>query len=195
MAMTKRSFIPALILTAAAALPACAATGRTAITTEQIATALNNSGMRITAGQVVLLADVVASTSAPELRVESMERQGDGRMEVRLDCASTQQCLPFFVAINLGKLGKDDAVTQPFVAPPNSPVRGVVPARPNPSAYVVHAGSPAVLMLEGDHVHIRVSVICLENGVAGQTIQVVSKDHQKTYAAQVADGTVLKGGL
>jgi hypothetical protein len=190
--MTKRSLIPALILTTAVALPAYAATCRTAITTEQIATALTNSGMQISAGQVVLLSDSVASTSAPELRVQSMERQGDGRMKVRMDCASTQQCLPFFVAISLGKLGKDDTVAQ---SPTNSPVRVALRVKPDPSAYVVHAGSPAVLMLEGDHVHIRVSVICLENGVAGQTIQVVSKDHQKTYAAQVADGTVLKGGL
>jgi hypothetical protein len=191
-AMKKRSLIPVLILTVTAVLPAFAATGRTAITTEQIATALNNSGMKISAQQVVLLADVVATTKAPELRVQSMERWGDRRMKARLDCASTQQCLPFFVAINLGK---DDAVPPPVIATTSRPMPVAPPAKPDPSAYVVRAGSPAVLLLEGDHIHIRISVICLENGVPGQTIRVISKDHRQNYTALVADGTVLKGGL
>jgi hypothetical protein len=191
-AMTNRILIPALIFSAAAALPGYAATGRTVITTKQIATALNNSGMKISADQVVLLADVVATTKAPELRVQSMERWGDRRMKARLDCASTQQCLPFFVAINLGK---DDAVPPPVIASPSQLTPVTPPVKPNPSAYVVRAGAPAVLLLEGDHIHIRISVVCLENGVPGQTIHVISKDHRQNYTALVADGTVLKGGL
>jgi hypothetical protein len=121
-----------------------------------------------------------------------MERWGDRRMKVRMDCASTQQCLPFFVAINLGK---DDAVPPPVVASPSRPAPVAPPAKPDPSAYVVRAGSPAVLLLEGDHIHIRISVVCLENGVPGQTIHVISKDHRQNYTALVADSAELKGGL
>jgi hypothetical protein len=190
--MTKRSSIPALILTAAAALPAFAAAGRNPITTDQIAAALNNSGMKISAEQVVLLSDVLAGSSAPELRVESMERWGDRRMKVRMDCASTQQCLPFFVAINLGK---DDAAQPPAMAMPIRPSPPTLPARPDPSSYVLRAGSPAVLLLEGDHIHIRIAVICLENGAPGQTIHVISKDHRQNYTARVGEDAALKGGL
>jgi flagella basal body P-ring formation protein FlgA len=60
---------------------------------------------------------------------------------------------------------------------------------------VVKAGSPATLLLDGDHVHIRLSVICLQNGITGQTIRATSKDHTVVYTAEVVDGGVLKGRL
>jgi hypothetical protein len=186
-AMMKHSIIPALVLTglsASTALPAAAAAGRNAITTEQVAAALGGAGMRISPQQVVLLSNVVATTSAPALRVESMERWGDDRMKVRMNCAS-QECLPFFVAVNLGK---DDLAAGPGQPPLST-------ARIDPSSYVVRSGSPAVLLLEGDHMHIRVSVICLENGAPGQIIRVATKDHRQTFTAQVATRDVLKGGL
>jgi len=188
--MIKSSMIPAIVLTAAAALPAAGA-GRNAITTEQIAAALGNTGMKISAGQVVLLADVVATTKAPELRVESMERWGERRMKVRLDCANREECLPFFVAINLGN---EDAVQPPF-ADMERAAPAVAGAKPDPSQFVVRSGSPATLLLEGDHMHIRIAVICLENGAPGQLIHVASRDHRQTYTARVGDATDLKGGL
>ncbi len=165
-------------------MPAAAAASRNAITTEQIAAAIGGAGMRISPQQVVLLSNVVATTSAPALRVESMERWGDDRVRVRMNCAG-QQCLPFFVAVNLGK--EDLAAGSDKLA--------ISPGRVDPSSYVVHSGSPAVLLLEGDHMHIRVSVICLENGVPGQIIRVTTKDHRQTFTAQVATNDVLKGGL
>jgi hypothetical protein len=180
----KRNLIPALVLSFATALPAATAAGRNAITAEQIAAALGGAGMHVTSGQVVLLSNVVSTTSAPALRVESMERWGDARMKVRMNCAS-QECMPFFVAVNLGK---DDLTAA-------SDRQAITGGRIDPSTYVVRSGSPAVLLLEGDHMHIRVSVICLENGAPGQMIRVATKDRRQTFTAQVATRDVLKGGL
>jgi hypothetical protein len=97
--MTKYKFIPALFLTAALTLPALAASGRVSITADQVAAAINGAGMKVSADQVMLLTDVVATNSAPSLKVESMERWGDHQMKFRLDCVKAEECLPFFVAV------------------------------------------------------------------------------------------------
>jgi len=186
--MKKERSISAMALCAAMALPAAAAPGRNAITAEQIAETLNAAGMKVSARQVTLLADVVASTSKPTLRVSSMERWGDHRVKVRLDCDSNTECLPFLVAVNWSD---NDAM-------PSGPMSGATggsPAKTGSGAFVVHAGSPAILLLDGDHVHIQLSVTCLENGASGQTVRVVSKDQRRTFSAQVFSETVLKGRL
>jgi hypothetical protein len=184
--MTNYKFISTIVLFAAMALPAAAATGHDSITKEQVATAMSGAGMRVSADQVTLLTDVVASTSTPALRVESMERWGTDRMRVRLDCAKREDCLPFYVAINWSEGG---------VAALAAPSAALAHAKADTASYVVRAGASVVLMLDGDHVHIRIPVVCLENGAAGQTIRVSSKDHRLTYTAQVVDGNVLKGSL
>jgi hypothetical protein len=179
--------ISAMALCAAMALPAVAAPGPNAITVELVADTLSAAGMKVSARQVTLLADVVASTSKPALRVESMERWGDHRMRVRLACDSNSDCLPFLVAVNWGD---DDATTAR-----SSSSAAVSPAKTSLDPIVVHAGSPAILLLDGDHVHIQLPVFCLESGAAGQTVRVVSKEQRKTFTAQVFSESVLKGRL
>jgi flagella basal body P-ring formation protein FlgA len=44
-------------------------------------------------------------------------------------------------------------------------------------------------------VHIRIAVVCLENGAPGQTIRVSSKDRRQTYTAKVIDEAVLRASL
>ena len=51
------------------------------------------------------------------------------------------------------------------------------------------------LLLEGNHVHIRLTVICLENGTKGQTIRVASKDRKLTYKAEVIEDSTVRGSL
>jgi Chaperone for flagella basal body P-ring formation len=188
--MTNARFVSLLIFAAATALPASAAPGHESITTQQVATAINGMGMKVAPEQVTLLADVVASTSTPNLKVESMEHWGADRMRVRLNCANHEDCLPFYVSIKIQSgMGQSAAeVALPLRAPAALPGVDVHPP-------VVRAGSPATLVLEGDHVHIKVAVVCLENGVAGQKIRVMTADHTKTFTALVVDNTVLRGSL
>jgi hypothetical protein len=185
--MKNERSISAMALCAAMALPGVAAPGRVAITPAEVADVLSEAGIKVSSQQVTLLADVVASTSNPKLRVESMERWGDHRMKVRLACDSNTECLPFLVAINWSG---DDAM--PPI--PSSPA-AISPVKTGSDPFVVHAGSPAILLLEGDHVHIQLPVFCLENGAPGQTVRVVSKEQRRTFSAQVFSETVLKGRL
>ena len=191
--MTHYKWISTWIVTGVMALPAAAATGRDAITPEQIAAAISGAGVTISAKQVTLLTEVVARTSAPVLRVQSMEPLDGHRMKVRLDCTNIAECVPFYVTIH----GNDESPVQPS---PITPVQGRTPARIAPvkteaSALVLRAGSPATLLLEGDHMHIQLPVVCLENGAIGQTIRVASKDRRQTYTAQVFDGGTVRGRL
>jgi len=178
----------ASILATAIGVPVAAAAGPHAITTEQIAAAVNIAGMKISPDQVRLLTDVVSTTGTPSLKVESIEQWGEHRMKVRIDCVNSDECLPFFVAVDWG------AKASPAVAnPADSP--SILRVKTGPASFVVRAGSSAVLILEGDHIHIKLSVICLENGASGQTIRVSSLDHRLTYTAQVGEGAILRGRL
>jgi flagella basal body P-ring formation protein FlgA len=50
-------------------------------------------------------------------------------------------------------------------------------------------------MLDGTHVHVRLSVICLENGAQGQMIRAASQDHQLMFRVKVAGDGTLEGRL
>ncbi len=191
--MTHYKWISAWIVTIAMALPAAAATGRDAITPEQIAAAISGAGVTISAKQVTLLTEVVARTSAPVLRVQSMEPLDGHRMKVRLDCTNIAECVPFYVTIH----GSDEGPAQPSPITPLQvwPPARIAPVKTEASSLVLRAGSPATLLLEGDHMHIQLPVVCLENGAIGQTIRVASKDRRQTYNAQVFDGATLRGRL
>jgi hypothetical protein len=187
--MTRVRFIPSAFLFAVMALPAVAASGRVPITAEQVAAAINGAGMKVSANQVVLLADIMATNSAPRLKVESMERWGDHQIKFRLDCVKTEECLPFFVAVRWSQ-----AESVPPVFADHSST-AISLAKPGSNSFIVRSGTPAILLLTGDHIHIQLPVVCLENGVVGQTIRAASPDHRQTYRAEVGEDSVLRGRL
>jgi hypothetical protein len=185
--------ISALTLTAAMALAAAPAPSRAPITPAQIAAAITAAGMQVSADQVTMLTDVAAASASPALLVESMQPWGDRRMKVRLGCAASEQCLPFFVTV---RLGQPSAAQSAIAASSTGILRaGTLGSGTDPKSFVVRAGAPATLLLDGDHVHIRIAVVCLENGAAGQTIRVASTDHRQTYMAKVIDQAVLRASL
>jgi hypothetical protein len=191
--MTQYKLTAILFLVIATVLPAEAASGLDAITTSQIAAAISNVGMKTSPEQVTLLTTVVARTNSPVLKVQSIEPWDEHRMKVRLECQDNNECLPFYVGVRdkYDVLPKSVTIIPTMFRSPTSSAR----ARTERGAFAVHNGSPAVLFLEGDHVHIQVGVICLENGALGQTIRVSSRDHRKTYNAEVFDSGILKGRL
>ena len=175
-----RSFLLSLVC-AAAALPVPAAAPQYHLTAEQVAAAVSGAGVQVTPEQVSLLADVVASAPQPALKVKSIEPTGSDRAVARIECADSRQCLPFFVALQIG-------ADQVRTALPGGQHSG---SSPN----FVRSGERVILLLEGTHVHITLPVICLENGAVGQTIHVSSPDRRQFYTAQVAGDGLLRGRL
>lgn len=186
---TRYRLIAIPILAAAAALSAAAAPVRDVITAAQVAAAISGAGMQISARQVTLLTDVVSTDSAPILKVQSMQPWGNHQIKVRMSCARQEECLPFFVAVRDNDQNVLQRVSEDSRGP--SPAR----SRPDPKSFVVRSGTPVTLLIDGERIHIKLSVICIENGAPGQTIRASSMDHKQTYSAEVVDGTLLRGRL
>ena len=189
--MKRLNAIHFCMLFAAAICPAVAEPGLYAISTEQIAATVSRAGVQVLPEQVTLLTDVVATRVAPVLRVRSIERWSNERMMARLECENREECLPFFVGVRIGQVG---ATATSGTSLQGSPFFSSGPAGSS-KAFAVRSGSPATLLLDSDRVHIRLSVICLENGAPGQMIRVTGKDHRLVFTAQVIDGSLLKGRL
>lgn len=185
-------FWPALFLltAAAASLPADAAAARSAITPVEIAAAVNRFGIPVAPQQIVLSSNVAATSATPRLQVESVQRWNSGQLMVRLSCAGADECVPFFAELRLNPQAQTQSPAQADPA-----LMAVNLQRSGSTSPLVHANLPATLYLDGDHVHIRLTVICLQNGKLGQTVRASDKDRKIFYTAQVADNGVLKGRL
>jgi hypothetical protein len=187
--MIRCKFILFLALAVVAAQPVVAGPASYTITAEQVAAAVTRRGWPVSADQIVLLSRVVASVGSPELEVKSIDRRGPQQTLARLECSDSEQCLPFVVSIRMD--GNDARGPAPALSSLYRPAN----FQPRPASVVVRAGSPAVLLLEGVHIHIRLSVICLQDGSPGQTIQATDRNHRLTYTAQVTQDGVLEGRL
>jgi hypothetical protein len=181
------------IALAGAVLPALAATSEHyPISTSDVAAAISASGMAVAPEQITFLTEVVATRPAPALKVRSVERIGSERLSARMECIESDQCLPFFVAIRTdGQNTKQSAAISAMISR-----AGIAPR----AAAVVRAGATVNLFLDGQHVHIRIPVKCLESGAPGQAIRVQSirvddKSDRLVYTAQVVDGLTVRGRL
>jgi hypothetical protein len=187
--MIQRKSISFLVFFVVVALPALASPARYAITAEQVATAVTGQGVHVSPDQVVLLTRVVAQVDAPKLIVKSVDRVGPERAIARLECADSEQCLPFIVSIRMAGSKNADLIAAPsnFLPSARSQTR--------PARIAVRAGSQAILLLDGPHVHISLAVICLENGAPGQTIRATDQDHRQIYTVRVTQDGILEGRL
>lgn len=181
--MTQFRPILILVLGAAAALPLFARSGEYPITPQQVAATVTGGGLQVSADEVSLLADVVATVPQPILKLKYVSPSADHQVLARLECADARQCLPFMVVLNVDRSALPSAVKSSDAQPSR------------PQAPLVRAGSSAVLQLDGGHVHISIPVICLENGTLGEIIRAASPDRRQFYTAQVAQNGVLRGTL
>jgi hypothetical protein len=186
--MLHRRIAALVVLWVAATLPAASQSDRFSITRDQVAKAIDGAGMQVSAGQVTLLSNMVSATGKPALKVESIERWGDRKMMVRLECASPGECLPFIVTVPLSGTAQEQLALSAQLEPIS------FSGKPRESD-TIRAGSTAVLFLEGPHVHIQMPVVCLENGSIGQSIRVATRDRRLTFTAEILSDSILRGQL
>jgi len=186
--MSSQRLVAIVVLWAAALLPAAAQSSRFSITPDQVASAINGAGLHVSADQVTLLSNIVSAAGNPGLKVDSIEKWADQKLMVRLECANPGECLPFIVAVRL------DGAQQERQALSARLQSVSLPATPR-ATEVIRAGSMAVLFLEGPHVHIQLSVVCLENGSIGQDIRVTTRDRRLTFVAKVLNDSAVQGRL
>jgi hypothetical protein len=189
--MTHGRWIDITVLFAALGIPAQAASGRETITTGQVAAAIGDAGLQVSASQITLLTDVVAKTSAPALKVLSVGACEANSSSVRLACVMSDECIPFVVTVHRRQNDRSEGAV--IGSNPQASARAAV--NDSKSKVLVRMGTPAVLLLDGGHVHIQLAVICLENGSVGQTIRVVGRERNHTYLAEVCSDGMLRATL
>lgn len=187
--MMRSRWLLILTMIAGASQSAPAATEHYVISAALIAATVSKSGVEITSDQVTLLSQVVATTSAPLLRIHSVEKLGSDRLLARLECEKSEECVPFFVSLQVGQGSEAQAAAAAKLLP------AVLPQRIRPNSAALRGGSHATLLLDGTHIHISIPVICLQSGSPGQTIRVTDTNRRVVYTAEVVDGFVVKGRL
>jgi len=176
------------IVMAGAVSPVMAATpGHYPISTGNVAATISASGMAVSPEQITFLTEVVATKPAPALKLRSVEKIGSERLSARMECIESDECLPFFVAIWTGRESEQQIAA--------ISTRYSLTGTASRTSAVVRAGTTVNLFLDGEHVHIRIPVKCLESGAPGQTIRVEEKSHRLVYTAQVIDGSAVRGRL
>jgi len=145
---------------------------RTAITPVHITGALTTAGLRVTTGQVESLSPMTSSEPNPKLTATKVEALDANTTKVRLQCERTDVCLPFYVLVHWPEgLQRDPkSITQPRILL---------------EPLMVHNGKDATLIFEGQNMRMNMPVLCLQNGVRGQRIRVISKDRKKVFLARV----------
>lgn len=151
---------------------------RTPISREAILGALHNSGIRIVPDQMEQLSGVTAAEPNPLLKVLSVDVMDGESDKVLLRCEHPNTCLPFYVLVHWGPGG--GAGDRPRW-------KNGSPAEPGLRAesMLVRSGRVVVLMLEGNYVHMRLPVLCLQSGRRGQRVRVISRDTKRRYLARV----------
>lgn len=179
---------------------------RFALSASQVARALSERGVQTEDKQVSLLAGVVATEPDPTLDVLSVETLGNAeppghariRSRVKLACRKQAECLPFYAVVTWPE-GTAWGVTIASSSSPvlKSAVVGSSATRniPPSSDVTMPVGTHATLILDDQRSHIQVSVVSLENGIAGHRIRVATPDHKQFYMGEVVSPNLLKGSF
>jgi hypothetical protein len=165
------------------------------LTAQLVAQALSANGIQTVDEQVSLLAQVVATEPAPVLDILSVVPLGSrspgerGQLHslVKLGCRLPGACLPFY-----------SIVSKPAVPGSSTPVAlgaSAVASRTTlkpDTTILIRAGAHATLVMDDARSHVQMSVISLENGIAGHTIHVTSPDRKQHYVAEVVSANLVR---
>ena len=167
---------------------------RTAITREQIASALLMNGINVTHDQVERLSDITAfGSGAPRLQVVSVHPQDANTANVRLKCSIASVCLPFYVLLHWQDPDEATSTLPKWQKRDQSRARG---ERLTPDEMLVRSGKTATLVLASSNTRITIPVLCLQNGARRQSVRVMNKDSKRVYLAKViAAGLVTSASL
>jgi len=174
---TIAQIVVAIAQMAIGTVPAHAAVqgARMIITASQMTAALTTSGLHVTAEQLQPLSIMTATQANPKLTASKIESLDANTTKVRLQCERTDVCLPFYVLIHWPNLDKAKPVLSGTSAQPRIVLEPLM----------VRNGKDATLIFEGQNMRMTMPVRCLQNGVRGQHIRVISKDRKKVFLVRV----------
>jgi hypothetical protein len=159
------------------------------VTDEMVVSAMKERALPVEGVQVRIAAPITASVANPMLEIETLRQVDAHSVQMRLSCRNRPECLTFFVSATWASVPTAVSLA-PKIALPETRL-GTEPA----GSATLRAGSPAVLVIEDEKVHIRMRVVCLQAGGAGDTVRVTTPDHRQAYAAEIVGPSVLRGSF
>src|SRR5665213_423857 len=145
---------------------AYAAPARFPVTSDQVVAAMRDRRLPIEGLHVTMPTSITASVDHPSLEIQSMTLLTPHTAQLKVSCREHGACLAFYVSATW------PAQSAPVVLPPG-PDHAVVQAgeakleRATRSEPTLRAGSQALLLFEGDRLHIRLRVVCEQGGLTG----------------------------
>lgn len=173
------------------------------LNTAQIISAMEGRQLPTQGVQVRLAAPITSVSASPQLEIQSVALLNPHEMRLRMNCRDRSECLAFFAfatypeAINPARISVklDQKPAGADASLPAAKPVAAAPAKSNAPAGdpIIRSGAPATLDFDGDRLHVRIEVICLEAGIAGDKIRVTTRDHKQVYVAEILTPTLLKG--
>jgi len=204
--------VSGLVCWLSSAAVAQSAPQRSPIDQSQIAAAMGRAMLRAEGEAVSFATPMTASVANATIEVDSVSSIKPHSIRLRLVCSDRSECLPFFAtatypdSVDVAKLvsGRTrpagarvdaDAGHGALQSPSTgaSELSHVGQAPVSEGSPILRAGAPATLELDAERIHIRIEVICLQSGAAGNRIRVASRDRKQTYVAEVVAPALLKG--
>jgi len=185
----------AVVLLVATSCAYAAAPARFPVTSDQVVAAMRDRQLPIEGLHVTMPALITASIDHPSLNIESMTLLSPRNAQLKVSCRERGVCLAFYVSATWPAqsatvtlppgLGRTDVQTG----------EAKLERTATRSEPTLRAGSQATLLFEGDRLHIRMRVVCLQGGATGDTVRVSTPDHKQTFTAEILSPTLLKGSL
>ncbi len=181
---------------------------RFAVTPDRIIAAIREHQLPTEGVQINLWVPMTTQASDSQLDVQEISRTGTNSARLKITCHQRGQCLPFFVSATWpAGVSFLQPVAQPAspaslssqhadaVAADANSVPGTSPHNSSKSVPVVLSGSPATLLIEDQKMHIRLQVVCLQDGADGAHIRVATLDRKHSYTAEVVMPGLVKGSF
>ncbi len=167
-----------------------AQTPRFPVTSEQVVAAMRMHAWSIEGVRVALPTAITTAVADPKLSIETASMLTAHQARLRVVCRVPAACLPFFATAVWPD--PTDSVSLPGDPSTENAGRKLSTA---PAAPRLRPGTFATLLLEGERIHIRLQVVCLQGGAAGETIRVATRDRKQTFVAEIVTPTLLKESL
>jgi hypothetical protein len=156
------------------------------ITSKEVMGAMERKKLPVDGAQITMPVSMRSTVKNPVLDIEQTIVLDKERSQLRVACHVRSECMPFYATVRWSAGGGAASM-----AKEKTVERKLDVAEP----VALQAGAHATLILDDEHLHIRVPVICVSRGVPGDKIKVTSTYHHQMYEAVVLNAAELKGSF
>jgi hypothetical protein len=163
------------------------------VTSEMVVTAMQYRQLPTKGVEVRLAAPITAVSDNPMLEIQSVTQVSSHGAQLKVACRNRTQCLPFYASATWLEATEGSIPSTP--ARPAEQPQGSPQQTSSTPSNTARPGSHATLVIEEGKIHIRLQVVLLQGGSAGDKVRVSTADHKTIYKAEIVTPNLLKGSL